>query len=86
MSVAIYNLESDSWRAGTELDIALAASVEFEDSFLLIGGFEDGPVEMNTIYQYDATNDFWILRPERLELARDTALAILVDDTVATCS
>lgn len=68
------------------MDIALPATVPYKDSFLVIGGFADGAEELDTIYEYDIINDYWIRKPQQLQLARDTALAIMVDDTVANCS
>ena len=40
---------------------------------------------LDTIYEYDALNEEWIEREERLANARYDLAAVLVDDTVAFC-
>lgn len=75
-----------TWRQGPSLDIALTTSVEYGDTFLLVGGFEDGPTELDTIYEYDSANERWKLRPERLSEGKDTVVAFIVDDAIVDCS
>lgn len=82
----IFNLDTMQWRQGPVLDIAQAAALPYRDTFLLIGGFAEGSVELNTIYEYDKSNEAFLARPEKLSVPRDTPLSVLVGDSIVSCT
>ncbi len=87
----IFNLGSMSWREGPALSAVFdgAASAQLEDTFLLVGGYlrRDGGsgVELNTIYEFDQINYGWILRTQRLQLARDTPGVVALPRNALEC-
>ena len=54
-----------------------AAVVPMGESFLLVGGFEYGPID--TIFQYEKDNDTWSLLETRLPSPAQGPIAVLVD-------
>ena len=54
-STEIYTVEDDTWRIGTPLPHAIsgAASLPYEDSFLILGGGRAGVPCMDTIYKVE---------------------------------
>ncbi len=42
------------------------SSVQYKDTFLLVGGWRSNTQFTDAIYQYDQTSETWILREERL--------------------
>ncbi len=84
----IYNTETRVWREGPLLPEPIfdMASVQYEDSFLLVGGFGTVSGSLDTIYQYNQTSETWILRPERLSAPKYAMGAVLAQPSVADCS
>ena len=59
-STEIYTVEDDAWRQGTPLPQALAysASLPYEDSFLILGGYFSGCSD--SIYQVETPKLFYL--------------------------
>ena len=87
----IYDLDLgiDQWRPGPDIPIERASSVQFKDSFLVVGGgLNEFPYdETNQIWQFnaDASDERWILRPETMKRPKYWAAAFLVPNDYATC-
>lgn len=75
----------------TEMEFAFEAmhlnrNVQMSKTFLIMGGMTDGdPYFLDTIYQFDSVNRWWILRKERLEIPRKTFAAIPLPDGWDAC-
>ena len=84
----IYNTETRAWRVGPPLPEPLyyVSSVQYEDTFLLVGGYGDISGTLDTIYQYDQTSETWILRPERLSTGKRFMGVVLAGPPAADCS
>ena len=64
--------------------ILYAATVEINDTFLLIGGLGEEEEAYDTIYKYD--NGDWLEIPQKLRVARFYSTAILVQkDSLTIC-
>ena len=79
------------WTPGKSIPKPLdrGATVQFKNSFLLVGGFtnNDGySVYSELIYEYNPEVDAWNTRAERLNIGRDHTAAFLVPDSVVNCS
>ncbi len=87
-SSEIYNTGTGVWREGPPLPDAFddMASVQYEDTFLVIGGFDGSSTRLDTIYQYDPNSESWVLRPERLASPRGAMGAVLTGPPLANCS
>ena len=83
----IYNSATKGWREGPTLPqpICCMASVQYEDTFILVGGFSPDQF-LDTIYQYDQTSETWILREERLSRNKGFMGAVLAGPPVAECN
>ena len=95
-STEIYNFETNEWRAGQDLphQMEFPASVQFGDSFLLVGGTnyvrheEDGNFDMiylDTIYQWDSDTESFALRPEKMSVGVTAVGAVMVTEDVVSC-
>ena len=79
----ILDLYTMSWRDGPipgswYLD---GTAAQFGDTFVVVGGStSDG------IYEFDAENEEWIERPEKLSTERRDVTAVFVQDNVVNCS
>ena len=62
------------------------SSVQYEDTFLLVGGQNHDYEQFDTIYQYDPNLETWILRPERLTTPTRDLGTVLAVRPVAACS
>ncbi len=85
----IYNTRTQEWREGPTLPqpICCMASVQYEDTFLLVGGDINSAEELDTIYQYNQTSETWTLRPERLSTPKVLWLgAVLAGPPAAECN
>ena len=71
-SVEILDLSSLSWRPGPPLPRAIrgAASVQFGDSFLVVGGQDGDGASLSSVYEYNPVDEEWALRAEELSLGR----------------
>ena len=83
----VYNFETGNFRGGPLFPrgVTAAASVQYGDTFLVVGGLDSNGEILDTIYEYDALNEEWIEREEKLATPRYNLAAVLVDDTVAFC-
>ncbi len=83
----IYNTATREWRQGPTLPqpIAYMSSVQYEDTFLLVGGEISGPYP-DAIYQYNQTLETWIIREERLSTPKGFLGAVLAGPPAAECS
>ena len=84
----IFSLDTLSWRPGPTFSLSAPASVPFEDSFIVIGGYsENGAGELKShseIYKWDVETEDFVLMAQELSEARDTMEAIMVPDSVCT--
>ena len=91
----IYNFASNTWRYGPSLPhhITGPASVQFGDSFLVVGGenyIEIAPqdwdaVILDTIYQYDTKTEEFVLRDESMSVKAYAMGAVMVTEDVVNC-
>ncbi len=86
-SSEIYNTETQEWREGPTLPhtIYASSSVQYDNTFLLVGGRNYSYQYLDTIYQYNQTSETWILRPERLSTPKGFMAAVLAGPPVAAC-
>ncbi len=85
----IYNTRTREWREGPTLPqpICCMSSVQYEDTFLLVGGDSTGGESLDTIYQYNQTSETWNARPERLSTPKALWLgAVLAGPPAAECN
>lgn len=82
----IYSFQTSQWRSGTDIDVKLrrAASVAYEDTFLLVGGY-NGKNRESAIRQYDLKTGNWIQRQERLSSATQDVCAFLIPQNYIDC-
>ncbi len=82
----IYNTATQEWRQGPTLpdEVAYMTSVQYEDTFLLVGGRT--PAYLDTIYQYNPALETWILREERTSIPKAYMGAALGGPPAADCS
>ena len=75
-----------AWTYGPDMSIAIKAGavVQFGNSFIVVGG--QGSSEVDSIHQFDAEQEKWILRNEKLNIARYETTAFLVPDSYCTPS
>ena len=69
---------------GNDLPIALfgAASVPYNDSFLLVGGRECGIQQLDTILLYIPESDSWVEMPSKLKTPRQLPTVIPVKQSI----
>ncbi len=84
----IYNTATQEWRQGPTLPqpIYHMSSVQYEDTFLLVGGDTFSGQYSDTIYQYEQTSETWIIREERLSKEKGYMGAVLAGPPAADCS
>ena len=82
-STEIIDLETNQISAGPDLPQAMAygSSVQYKDSFLVVGG-HPGDFEFSEfIYEFDPNLSSWIIKSQ-LNTGRDIMTAFLVPDSV----
>ncbi len=62
------------------------SSVQYEDTFLLVGGLTSVDWYTDTFYQYMQTSGTWIIREERLSIAKGCFAAALAGRPAAQCN
>ena len=68
-------------------DLAGGASVQYQDGFLIVGGYSlSNSKFFDTIYYYNPIYPRWEKLAETLSIGRTVAAAILVPDSFASCS
>jgi hypothetical protein len=89
-SSEIYSFESLSWRTGPVLpiagDLCFGASVQYENTFLVVGGGNVISGEEPDIYKYDPDNESWITLAENLKNGRERFAAFLVPNDYIQCN
>jgi len=79
-SVFIYNIESGLWRSGQNLPFKIkdAASVPYQGSFLLLGGwcYDCTDRSLDTVIKYNKDTGEWETLPARLAVGRYDHVAI----------
>ena len=83
----ILDLNTLTWTDGPDLpqQLGYGASVQFQDTFLAIGGSGNSGLT-DTIYQYDYTNNVWIERSEKIPTKGLYKAIFLVPDEAVNCS
>ncbi len=88
--VGFLDLNTLTWepKAGMPKEIYLGASVPYQDSFLIVGGYNKFSQDdyLSSIYYYDPINDEWDRLMERLTYKRREFAAFLIPDSYANCS
>ena len=86
-SVEILDVGSSEWRLGPSLQFGIYGSSMVEDrsgGVLLIGGLNG--TRIDTIYRLAHANSEWTLLPQKLKVARSSAIAFLVPDEITDCN
>ena len=65
------------------IPISDAASVQYKDTFLLVGGKTSG-ADLDTIYMYEPDTDTWRELEERLPEAKNDPVAMTVSRSMFT--
>ena len=75
-------LGTSEWMYGPDLphDICCGASVQFENTFLVVGGFHDNSYQ-DTIWKFDIDVGNWVIMDQKLATPRDYLAAFLVPDS-----
>lgn len=86
-----FNLLTGEWSEGPALPgskrLQYAATVEYDETYLLIGGNDVTTDEdSDAVYQFDDKLQDWTERPETLQLARNAHSAIPLPDGTIDCS
>ena len=102
-SVDIYNVNTDSWRVGTEIIRVIhsnfflrtktfatakglpkpmrnSAVVPYEDTFLLVGGYNGN--YLADVFQYNPNDDEWAKLTTELKIPRHSHIAVLVQQSL----
>ncbi len=73
----IFNLNELSWRLGpAPPSFHAAGSTQLGDTFIVAGGNDHGDNPLDTIYQFDHLNYEWILKSQKLDVARGFILVL----------
>lgn len=83
------NLQTLTWspKASLPFDISWGSTVEFGQSFAIIGGVSDTRgYELNTILYYDPESDSWRVLDKTLKKPRQQFSAFWVSDEFAKCN
>jgi N-acetylneuraminic acid mutarotase len=89
VATQIFSLDTQTWRLGPDFpggELVLGSSVQYGDTFLIVGGFAVAGEWLDTIYVYDAEAESWELTDETLAVPRFYFAALLVPDDYVTCS
>ena len=86
-SVEFLNLDTLIWEPKQRLpkEISTAASVPYQDSFLIVGGDTFGS-RYDTIYYYNPGTDQWDLLNQTMIYERSIFAAFMVPDSYANCN
>ena len=65
-TVEVYDVANDTWTEGVDLPVPLygAATVPFEDTFLVIGGKIDSNEWSDKVYKFNRPDSTWTEMPE----------------------
>ena len=83
----VYSISLSAWDVGPSLPTALrgAESVQFGDSFLVLGGF-NGTGYQDDIYEFDPEGMRWRQRQEKLSSTGFGLVAMIAPDYFTNCS
>lgn len=86
-STTILNLDTLLYTPGPDLptSIIYGSSIQFDDTLLIVGGFDGESTVLDTIYEFDTTNQLWIERPEKMKRSNYAMAALLVPDYYFQC-
>ena len=87
-SVQILDLSTGLWRISEQTlpePLYEGAVVEWEDAFIIVGGYSFVSGYQTRLIQFDPDSEGWNLRPEILETGRSTHMAVLVDSSKVVC-
>lgn len=78
----IFNIDANEWQAGPDLPylIKRGASVQFENTFLIVGGKDTNSDELDTIWKFDMDTENWALLDVKMQAARSLTAAFLVPE------
>ena len=83
ISTEILYLDEDdgSWTSGPDLPYEIwdAQSVQWQDTFLIVGGFGNTGV-LDTIWRFNVDDSTWVLMDQKLATGRNELTAFLVPD------
>ena len=83
------DLDQVGWKVGPDLPKPLygGASVQYEDSFLLVGGFSTAArVASTSLFTFEVETGLWRELPQKLTMGHDLYLtAVLVSDDFVQC-
>ena len=91
-SVEIYDLTTNEWRSGPRPPIdegnnlSTAVSVQYKDSFILVGGKLNDYDYNQDIFQFNAQTHQWQILEQKLQRERYYFTAFLVPEDYITCS
>jgi len=83
----IFSLTDLTWRAGPPLpeEIDEIASIQLEDGFLAIGGYDTEYLSSKAIFKFSQDTYEWTKQEEQLERGRENAIYITVPDDFVDC-
>jgi len=78
--VEIFNIANNVWRTAQPLPQTLlgAATVQYQDTFILVGGRNSSLVTVDTLYMYQASDESWIELDAKLQSGKKDVIAMLV--------
>ena len=87
--VQILDLSTDLWRpASNSLPDVLDSGtvVQLENTFIVVGGQKGSDREyQDTLLQFEPDSETWVVREERMRLARSSSYAALVGEDKVEC-
>ena len=89
-SSEIFDLNINEWRIGPPLPVTYylesATSVQYQNSFLIVGGRDSFLGYQDSIIKFDPVNYGWQMMPQRLQRKRCEFAAFLVPDDLFQCA
>lgn len=86
--VEIFSVEERQWRLASPmpLPVEFASTVQYGDSFLLVGGYDNANDEfLSAIWEYLPEDDDWVLYGRSLGVPRSDTAVIPLPDYVGHC-
>ena len=84
----IFHLQTQTWSTGDNLPVEIrdGASVPFEDSFLIVGGYSsNGGGYLDTIHYFNPLLQKWETRDETMKDGRYLLAAFMVPNSYSNC-
>ena len=83
LKTSILFLDSDRWITGPDspLNLRHGTSVQYENTFIIVGGLNWDGRPLKTIWKYDVDKENWIRMPQNLILGRSKPTAFFVSHT-----